>query len=1127
MTIQLKLNANEVLSGSLNQTGPAELQMITASYALSATTASFLLGSIASASFATTSSFSVTASFALTNAGQVTSAATASLALAGTGSFNGAFTGSYTGTFIGNGAGIVGVLTSSFTLSSSLANLATNAITASFAPSYLPLSGGVVIGSASFNNNVEIDGKLSVINIQGLRVQNVTTTVQTEQSISFTDASSSFFVNFNSDTVQSSPKLQFILSGSTGSFQFVNGNLTLTQGTLFATASLTGSAVLTGTFSGLGSGITGIITASYANTATNLNGLATYSSENIGTFETPALNQIPSTGSTFNTNVVKLFVNPGTGSDAVLVLPTGSLGMNFWIQNVGTGSFRVLINSGNIVGASTNLQAIYPGYYGEATWTSAGVWRTTNSGLTATASLAITASNAITASAATSITFIVPTASFALTSSVALNTLYTASYALNAGISTLATTASYGSGTFFATLSFSSSNATNAINATNAQTASYGSGTFFAQAALSSSYSLSGSFASTAISSSWTLTASFAANTPAANTSSFALATEAAGVGQGAFPSGAFIYTGSLIVSGTYGQVFVNVPSGGFTASQMHGFIAYQNIPTTASGINQVLLPSASVPMRIEIMDISGQARFQQNTNLHFVSVLPQGTDTYLGSVASGYPTTSIINAVVSNPYDRAILTTRGDGAWYCQVIPLATNFNTYFWPGNFGTYGQTELGSADFATGSVLVFSAGKFTASNGATITYPNQSATGSVPYNVLQVQGSVKHQGTLQTWVTNSTAFNMGSGSLLAYVSASGDFILCHSASYIGLCDAGSGQQYNLTFISGVLQSTASNAISSSNATNAINATTAQTASYGSGTFFAQAALSSSFASIAISSSFAQTASFALNAGAGGGTAIATASTAIFTQIPFVSEYGVTLLMNPVPSALTEIDPSLRMKVDLSNAASASTYAHITQSGPSGSWLTIQYSTDEVNWTSFTSLSLMNIGTSMSIYSPIPVTESTQVIVRAVTTNGDGATTAEIGSFGLGLQQISTVAVVTASFASASYCPTASYVKLVTVISGSQAASNLQLTSSIVLNPGFSNAFVLYDPNTASLSVNLPSHSLGQLFNIRNVGVSGALCIADNNNVTQSMAGQPTILYAGMYMNFLDTGLAWIVY
>lgn len=146
-----------------------------------------------------------------------------------------------------------------------------------------------------------------------------------------------------------------------------------------------------------------------------------------------------------------------------------------------------------------------------------------------------------------------------------------------------------------------------------------------------------------------------------------------------------------------------------------------------------------------------------------------------------------------------------------------------------------------------------------------------------------------------------------------------------------------------------------------------------------------------------------------------------------------------------------------------------------------------------------------------------------------NYQGAITASAGYFGTA--SFATFAAATlqgsSNATSASFASTASVVQNVTVITGSQNSANRQLTSSIVVQPGWTGGYLLFDPNTSSLSVNLPTHSLGQSFNIRNIGLSGSLIVADNNNVTQSMAGQPTNLFAGMYMTFIDDGLKWWVY
>ncbi len=122
--------------------------------ATSADTASVVLGTITSASFAVTASYAqsqsviniTSGSFASSGDGPFTGSFSSSRVSMLSGSFTGSSTGSFTGSFLGNGAGITGVISSSFSE------------TASFA---LNAGGGAGAGFP-FSGSADITGALAV-----------------------------------------------------------------------------------------------------------------------------------------------------------------------------------------------------------------------------------------------------------------------------------------------------------------------------------------------------------------------------------------------------------------------------------------------------------------------------------------------------------------------------------------------------------------------------------------------------------------------------------------------------------------------------------------------------------------------------------------------------------------------------------------------------------------------------------------------------------------------------------------------------------------------------------------------------------------------------------------------------
>jgi hypothetical protein len=95
-------------------------------------------------------------------------------------------------------------------------------------------------------------------------------------------------------------------------------------------------------------------------------------------------------------------------------------------------------------------------------------------------------------------------------------------------------------------------------------------------------------------------------------------------------------------------------------------------------------------------------------------------------------------------------------------------------------------------------------------------------------------------------------------------------------------------------------------------------------------------------------------------------------------------------PMPSATTELfGDVVRVQVDLTNASQVRVYAQIGNAyGPSGSIIYCQYSLDGGNtWNQLTKASpASSTGAQLSVWAPVPSAAQQDVLVRAVSSNGN---------------------------------------------------------------------------------------------------------------------------------------------
>jgi hypothetical protein len=103
------------------------------------------------------------------------------------------------------------------------------------------------------------------------------------------------------------------------------------------------------------------------------------------------------------------------------------------------------------------------------------------------------------------------------------------------------------------------------------------------------------------------------------------------------------------------------------------------------------------------------------------------------------------------------------------------------------------------------------------------------------------------------------------------------------------------------------------------------------------------------------------------------------------------GQTTYITNIPAAVDEIGTELRVKEDLSAAASCSLSARIeVATGGAIGFLKVQYSTDEVTWNDFNTnkVDLGLDGTQLTSEEPIPSGAKTaNTFLRLVTSDGDG--------------------------------------------------------------------------------------------------------------------------------------------
>ena len=348
----------------------------------------------------------------------------------------------------------------------------------------------------------------------------------------------------------------------------------------------------------------------------------------------------------------------------------------------------------------------------------------------------VSSSYAVTSSAATSITFPIISASHALNSDNA-NVTISSSYALSSSAATSITfpiiSSSYalnattlnGQASGSHTGSFTGSLLGNASTATSASFATTSSAaTSITFPIVSSSYAITSSFATTAATSSISSTSTLAANAVFATSASYAgtaslllgsitsasyaltasFAANAVGggpinasqVNPGTYPSGAYIYTGSLTITGSvYSRLNIVTITGSYTASESDQFIVINTGGSTAS----VYLPTVSGRLGA-LLSVR-----KADTSSFPVVIYPSGTETI-----DKNPNRALIS------YADGATLVAGSGLWMSDGFNTASIFPS-------ASYAIT----ASFASNATTPVSVSFATTSSAATsITFPIVSSS-----------------------------------------------------------------------------------------------------------------------------------------------------------------------------------------------------------------------------------------------------------------------------------------------------------------------------------------------------------------------------------------------------------------
>src|SRR6185312_3163739 len=468
-----------------------------------------------------------------------------------------------------------------------------------------------------------------------------------------------------------------------------------------------------------------------------------------------------------------------------------------------------------------------------------------------------------------------------------------------------------GSVSIFGNLNATSSNALNSISSSVAQTASLLLGTVVSSSYAGTASILLGSI----VSASYALSSSYALNAATASFSLNAVGNvNASQVQPGTYPSGTFLYTGSLGVSGStniVGILTVNAGGGGATA-----------INSTKGGIQVpgMYVGQYSNALGIAASSFIGWTHFGDNVANTSASIITDDTT----AAASGYI--------------RIIPQTTG---------PIPNGFRIFSTGksivnaerGFIGYYSSSDaliIGTEIIGTGSLRPI----------------NFTMTGSVVATV-QTDGGISASYFVGNVPTSSYAVVaqnvLGSITSASYAGTASILLgSVQSASYALTASAATSITFPIISSSYSNNSTTLNGFASGNFTGSFTGSLLGSASYALTASFAANATTPVSVSFATTSSAATSITFPIiSASHALNSSYSSTSPRIAHVIPLFTQYSQRILLQNLGSNVIEIDAGMRIKADLTNASQARVVYYVAATGSNSSFIGTQYSSDQTNW------------------------------------------------------------------------------------------------------------------------------------------------------------------------------------
>jgi len=450
-----------------------------------------------------------------------------------------------------------------------------------------------------------------------------------------------------------------------------------------------------------------------------------------------------------------------------------------------------------------------------------------------------------------------------------------ASYALNA------TTASYASASTSASYA---ANATTASYALDATSASYAANSTTASYALNTT---SASYAFNATSASYAVTAAYASNVPA--TASYAISASHADTASYVNPltqsvqiSGSLGVTGSVSITGSGTVLSANVDTIVFTGSfAQSGSVTVNGDITSTGTITAQTLYVQTITSSVDF--VTGSTHFGTkitDTHQFTGSVTISGSLAVNGSNVILTSQTSSMSVLSSSYALTASYSNNSTSASYALTASYVENAQT-------ASFVQNAI-SASYASGSTSASYAANATSAsyannatsasyalNATSASYASDATTASYALNTTSASyaanatsASYSNNATSASYAANTTSASYALTSSYVENAQTASYVLnAISASY---ASGSTSASYSLVATSASYASSSTSASYAANATSASYANNATSASYSlvaTSASYASSSTSASYSNNSTSASYALTASFALNGGGGG--------------------------------------------------------------------------------------------------------------------------------------------------------------------------------------------------------------------------------------------------------------------